>query len=60
VRIAPGAPLPVHFHEGTQVATIRTDVPEGANRAKRPIVIIVAPLLAQGAPLATAVEAPEG
>jgi quercetin dioxygenase-like cupin family protein len=101
VRIAPGAKLPVHFHEGTQVASVRkgvltyeivagsatltradgtaetydapatiklrkgdallepeTDVHQGSNDTKKPVVIIVAALLAQDAPLATPVEAP--
>src|SRR5262249_42868141 len=100
VRIAAGAKLAEHFHEGTQVASVRSGVltynivsgtaavtrssgkseqatgPKtielrpgdslvetahlvhyGANRTKKPVVIELAALLAQGAPLATAVGA---
>ena len=103
VRIAPGAELPTHFHQGTQVASVRTgvltydivsgsatvtradgtvetydapttiklrkgdallepetDVHQGGNETKKPVVILVAALLAQGAPLATPIEAPGG
>jgi len=101
VRIAPGAKLPTHFHQGTQVASVRKGVltydivsgsaqvtradgtvetfdgpasiklrkgdallePEtlvhfGANAGKKPVVVLVAALLAQGAPLATPIESP--
>jgi quercetin dioxygenase-like cupin family protein len=103
VRIAPGAKLPTHYHQGTQVASVRkgvltyeivsgsatvtradgttetfdapakirltrgdallepeTDVHLGSNDTKKPVVILVAALLAEGAPLATPVEAPGG
>jgi quercetin dioxygenase-like cupin family protein len=103
VRIAPGAQLPIHYHQGTQVASVRkgvltyeivsgsaqvtradgtvetfdapvtiklakgdallepeTDIHQGVNKTKKPVVIMVAALLAQGAPLATPVEAPNG
>jgi quercetin dioxygenase-like cupin family protein len=103
VRIAPGAQLPLHFHQGTQVANVRRgvltyeivsgsatvtradgttethdapatiklrrgdallepedDVHQGSNQTKKPVVILVAALLAEGAPLATPVEAPGG
>jgi hypothetical protein len=99
VRIAPGAQLPLHLHQGTQVASIRagvltydiktgtatvtradgtteeftgpttiklrrgdaiteteTLVHFGSNAGKKPVVIMVAALLADGAPLATPVE----
>jgi len=99
VRIAPGAKLPVHLHEGTQVASIRSGVLSydivsgsasvtradgeveeltgpttirlrrgdaitetatlvhfGANKTKKPVVVLVAALLLQGAPLATPVD----
>ena len=101
VRIAPGAKLAVHLHEGTQVASVRsgvltynivsgtatvtradgtvaeltgpktirlrprdvitetaTVVHYGANATKKPVVILVAALLVQGAPLATPVSTP--
>jgi quercetin dioxygenase-like cupin family protein len=103
VRIAPGAKLPTHFHQGTQVASVRkgvltydivsgsaqvtradgtveafdapatiklrkgdallepeTDVHFGSNDTKKPVVILVAALLEQGAPLATPLESPGG
>jgi quercetin dioxygenase-like cupin family protein len=103
VRIAPGAKLPVHFHEGTQVASVRKGVltyeivagsatrtradgtvetfdapatnklpkgdallePEsdehrGSNDTKKTVMILVAALLAQGAPLATPADTPGG
>jgi len=103
IRIAPGAKLPTHSHQGTQIANVRrgvltyeivsgsaqvtradgtvethnapakiqlrkgdallepeTDVHFGSNETKKPVVILVAALLAQGAPLATPVEAPGG
>jgi quercetin dioxygenase-like cupin family protein len=103
VRLAPGAKLPTHFHQGTQVASVRkgvltydivsgsaqvtradgtvetfdgpasmklrkgdallepeTDVHFGSNDTKKPVVILVAALLAQGAPLATPIESPGG
>ncbi len=99
VRIAPGAQLPLHLHQGTQVASIlrgvltydiesgtasvtradgtteeftgptqiklrpgdaitetETLVHFGSNAGKKPVVIMVAALLADGAPLATPVE----
>jgi len=98
VRIDPGAKLPTHFHEGTQVASIRAGVLTydivsgsttvtradgkvetitgpttitlrkgdalvettslvhfGSNKGKKEVVVLLAALLAQGAPLATPV-----
>src|SRR6185369_6848028 len=98
VRIAPGAKLATHFHDGTQIASIRAGVltydivsgsttvtradgkveeftgPDsitlrkgdalletstlvhfGSNKGKKPVVVLLAALLAQGAPLATPV-----
>ncbi len=103
VRIAPGAKLPTHYHQGTQVASVRKGVLTydivsgsaqvtradgtvetfdgptsielrkgdalleveslvhyGSNDGKKPVVIMVAALLADGAPLATPVEEPSG
>jgi quercetin dioxygenase-like cupin family protein len=100
VRIAPGARLGTHFHEGTQVARVVSgrltynivsgpatilrdtgnevvvgptvvtlgpgegviETPEvvhyGANDGTEPVVIFLAALLANGAPMATAVDGP--
>lgn len=99
VEIAPGAELPAHFHDGTQIASVRSgiltyDIVEGSaavtradgdterivapaeitlrpgdsltetrslvhygsNRGDEPVVISVAALLKDGAPLATPVK----
>jgi quercetin dioxygenase-like cupin family protein len=98
VRIAPGAKLATHYHQGTQIASVQsgvltynivsgtvsvtradgktddvtgpatvrlrrgdaiTETPSlvhyGANKGKKPVVILLAALLATGAPLATPV-----
>jgi quercetin dioxygenase-like cupin family protein len=98
VRIAPGAKLDTHFHQGTRIASVRSGmltftivsgtvnvtrakgkteqvggpatirlrpgdaiteteslVHLGANRGEKPVVVVVAQLLPQGAPTATTV-----